>query len=311
MGYVPFNYDEINVVAGRYMPSQVKAYNNKTFIFWTRALFQRACSTLQFDLPDEWQGDRKDFFYYCLFKYGYVAVFDDKTYGFSFQPCNLNGFDFYYQPTEATVANPKLNKTFKIHKDCELIKLTPDYGGVWDIIEYYAEKLSSLDNAINMSIINNKFGWILGARNKAAAEALKKIMDKINAGEPAVIYDSILQNDRTDKDVPFQLFDRPNLKQSYITTDQLMDFQTILNNFDTEIGIPVIPYQKKERMVTSEADSKIIDSTSRSVLWFETLTSSIGLVNSHFGSELSVKMRFNPDDFVVYDEKDEGGAVDE
>lgn len=295
-GYVPFNYEDINVTAGRYMPSQVKAYNNKTFSFWVRALFYRACSTIEFDVPEEWEGGVKDFFYYCLFRFGYVAVFDETKFGFTFQPCNLNGYDFHYQPTEAIVANPKLNKTFKIGKDCELIKLTPDYGGVWDVIEYYAEKLAALDNAINMSIINNKFAFLMGARNKAAAETLKKIFDKINSGEPAVFFDEKLMNDRTDKDTPWQFLERTNLKSSYLTTDQLMDFQTILNNFDTEIGIPVIPYQKKERENQLESASKMIDSSAKSIIWIETLTSSLKIVNNHFGSNITAKLRYNPDD---------------
>lgn len=303
MPYLPLNYEQINMAAGSYNPSNVKSFNNKTYQFWERSLFQRACSTLLFELPENWQGSVKDFFYFCLFKFGYVAVFDTKEYGLSFQPCTLNGYNFYYQPVKALVSNPLYNQELEIGKDCELIKLTPDYFGIWDIVSYYAEKLSSLDNAINMSLINNKFAFLIGARNKTAGEALKKMLDKVNRGEPAVIYDMKLLNDPQDKAEPWQFLERKNLKESYLTTEQLMDFQTILNNFDTEIGIPVLPYQKKERMVTSEAESKIIDATSRSVVWFDTLSSSIGLVNKKFGTDISVELRYKaPEEQEVKDE---------
>lgn len=302
MNYFPLNYNQINVAAGSYNPSPVKAYNNKTFGFWERSLFQRACSVIQFDLPVEWEGNVKDFFYYCLFKFGYVAVFETPEYGKVFQPCTLNGYNFYYQPTEALISNPLYNDKLTIGEQCEIIKLTPDYFGIWDVISYYAEKLSTLDNAINMSLINNKYAFILGARNKTAGEALKKIIDKVNKGEPAIIYDMKLLNDPQDKAEPWQFLERKSLKDSYLTTEQLMDFQTILNNFDTEIGIPVLPYQKKERMVVSEAESKIIDATSRSVVWFETLSSSIEKVNNMFDLNLTVKMRYeNTDDGEVED----------
>ena len=156
---------------------------------------------------------------------------------------------------------------------------------------------SVLDNAINMSLINNKFAFLLGARNKAAGEALKKMLDKINKGEPAVIYDMKLLNDPTDKDVPFQEWRRDDLKSSYLTTDQLMDFQTILNNFDTEVGIPTIPYQKKERMVTTEAESRVIDSTSRSIVWYDTLTSSIENIKALYPDlVLDVELRYKEGD---------------
>lgn len=302
MKYTPLNYNQINAKEGCYNPSMVKSINNKTFAFWERSLFQRACSVLEFELPTEWDGNIKDFFYYCLFKYGFVAISKNAEFGQYFQPCTLSGFDFYYQPTDVLISNPQLNTKLSIGTECELLKLTPDYMGVWDIISYYAEKLSVLDNAINMSLINNKFAFFLGARNKTAGEALKKMIDKANKGEPTIIYDLKLLNDPTDKESPFQEWERKDLKSSYLTTDQLMDFQTLLNNFDTEIGIPVLPYQKKERMVTSEAESKIIDSTSRSIVWYDTLISSIDRVKALYPDiTLSVSLRYDPDDY-------EGGA---
>lgn len=276
MNYIPINYHNINVGAGTYSPSAVKAYNNKTFGYWVRALFQRAQSILEFDLPDTWQGNVKDFFLYCLFKYGYVAVFDSEEFGFAFQPCGLSGYNFYYQPTTAIIANPKLNKSFTIGTECEILKLTPDYIGIWDILEYYAERFSTLDNAINMSLINCKTPYILGAKNKTAASALKKILDKVNKGEPAVVYDEKLMNDPNTKDSPFQLLQLiPNAKEFYLTTDQLLDFQTILNNFDNEIGIPTLPYQKKERLVADEATMRVYDGCARSLTWFNTLIASV------------------------------------
>lgn len=297
MRYLPLNYNQINVAAGTYNPSMVKSYNNRTFAYWERSLFQRACSVMEFDLPEAWDGSIRDFFYFCLFKYGFVAISKNDEYGYFFQPCALNGFNFYYQPVEAIISNPKMQKTLQIGKECELLKLTPDYMGIWDIICYYAEKLSVLDNAINMSLINNKFAFLLGARNKTAGEALKKMLDKINKGEPAVIYDLKLLNDPTDKEQPFQEWRRDDLKSSYLTTDQLKDFQTILNNFDTEVGIPTIPYEKKERMVTSEAESRIIDSTSRSIVWLETLLSSIDNIKDLYPDiRLDVSLRYKEDE---------------
>lgn len=301
MQYTPLNYNQINAAAGLYNPSMVKSFNNKTFAFWERSLFQRACSVLDFELPENWQGNVKDFFLYSLFKFGFVAVSENAEYGKYFQPCALNGYNFYYQPTEAIISNPLLQERLKIGSECELIKLTPDYFGVWDIISYYAEKLSVLDNAINMSLINNKYAFFMGARNKTAGEAIKKMIDKVNRGEPAIIYDMKLLNDPTDKSEPWQFLERKDLKSSYLTTDQLMDFQTILNNFDTEVGIPTIPYQKKERMVTTEAESRVIDSTSRSQVWYDTLTSSIEKVNALYpGLNISVKLRYEMQEGADY-----------
>ena len=147
---------------------------------------------------------------------------------------------------------------------------------------------------------------MVGARNKAAAETLKKMFDQINSGQPAVFFDKNLMNDPRDKAEPWQFLERQNLKQSYITTDLLADFQTILNNFDTEIGIPVIPYQKKERMVAAEAESRVLDGTSRSSVWLETLNNSAVLVNEMFGTAIKAEYRFNPEQLLTAPKQEEG-----
>ena len=282
MAYIPLNYDKLNNIAGHYSPSMVKAYNNEAFAFWVRSLFQRATSRIDCDLPDNWQGSRRDFLLYCLLSIGFVFVSKNKKLGFWFNPGSLYGSDFYYQPTEFILANPRAHKVgllgktrFVLHEEGELLKFMPDYHGIFDIIEYYAEKLAAMDNAINMSIINSKFSFVLAGKNKATVEALKKMFDKINKGEPAVFLDKALMNDPNDNEAPFQFVELQKLRENYITDQQLQDFQSILNSFDSEIGIPTTPYFKAERMVTSEADSKTTDSQARLITAIECLQSSV------------------------------------
>lgn len=305
--YFPLNYQQINLFDGTANPSMVKNRNNATFGYWERSLFQRACSVLKFTLPDEWTGSVEDFFYYCLFRFGFVAVSKNAEHGLFFQPATLNGFNFYYQPTNALITNPALPRSLdlEIGKDCELIKLTPDYAGIWDVISYYAEKLSVLDGAVNMSLINSKFAYFMAAKNKAAAEAIKKMYDKMSKGEPLIVYDTKLLNDPTDKTEPWQFLERTSLKNSYITTDLLMDFQTILNNFDNEIGIPTVPYQKKERMVTDEATSKQAEAVSRVTVWKKTLDASIDACKKLYPElNISVELRIEEEKGDVEDGED-------
>lgn len=294
--YAPLNYHQINTIEGTYTPSMVKSFNNRVFQLWERALFQRAASVIDFNnLPESWQGSVKDFFIYCLYKYGYIGVFETRENGLIFQPGSLSGYDIYYQPVKFLVANPHLTiqeNEFTIGENCELIKLTPDYMGVWDIITYYAEKLAVLDNAINMSLINNKYAFMLAAKNKQASEAFKKMLDKVNAGEPAVIYDMKLINDQQDKTEPWQFWSRDHMKENYLTTMQIDDFKSILNMFDKEVGIPTVPIEKKERMITDEANSTVIDAISRSEIWLETLESSLKYVNDRYNLNISVERHF-------------------
>lgn len=294
MEYFPLNYDQLNDIQGRFHPSAVKSYNNKSYAFWERALFQRALSIMDFKIP--WAGTVADFFLYVLFSRGYLAVFQRPEYGITFQPCSLYGYDWYYRPTNALIANPALTAglDLKIGTDCEILKLTPDYMGCWDIISYYAGKLSNLDNAIDISLINNKYPFLLAAKNKGAAEALKKMLDLANDGEPAVIYDRRVTGDSLDKGTPepWHVWDRGNLKESYLTTDQLADFRTLIHNFDSEIGIPTLPIEKKERMISSETASLEVDATSRSRVWLKTFNESAKAVNAMFGTAISVELTY-------------------
>lgn len=297
MSYLPFSSAFLNIVDSSFFPSTVKGRNNRSYAYWERSLFQRARSVFEYELPEEWENQNGvvNFLWLLLFYTGKVAVFDSPEYGLAFQPCALGGQNFYYQPTFALISNPHYQgKTqLEIGSECEILALTPDYMGAWDCISYTAEKMSHFDNAINMSIINNKFAFFLAAKNKAMAGALQKMLDRINRGEPAVVADSRLINDQTDKSEPWQFWER-DLKKAYITTEQLQDAQTVLNNFDTEVGIPSIPYQKKERMVTSEAESKMIDSTARSTVWLASLNESADRINKLFGTNISFKLRFDP-----------------
>ena len=310
MGYLPFNYEKINLGSGTYFPSCVKSFNNDTFDLWQRALFQRACSTLILKVPKEWRKS-KDLLYWCLFAYGYAGCGTLPEIGRWFNPGTIEGYDFYYHPKFFKLNNPYyanqgIDKTLEIGKDCELLRLTPDYKGIWDVITYYAEKLAVIDVAINSAIINSKFAYIIGAKNRAAAEVLKKLFDKVNSGEPSVIFDAKLANDGTDKEEPWQFLDR-NVKENYIVMDLLRDFQTVINDFDTEVGIPTLPYEKKERLVTDEAQSKQIDATSRSIIWYDTLKDSFDIANEFLGlsgdQKLEVTLRYEADA--------EGGAINE
>ena len=312
MYYTPLNYDAITWVQGHYPPAHVKAYNNATFAYWERALFQRAASVFDFHLPEEWQGSTSDFFYWCLFRFGYVMIAREEQFGTFFQPAALNGFDFYYQPVEAILSNPKLQKPYRIHEDCEILKLTPDYFGAWDIVAHYAEKLSTLDVAINTNIINSKVAYLLGAKNKNTAEALKTIMDRVNKGEPAVFYDKAIMNSKpNDPDTPFQFLPIQKIKENYVLMELLRENQTLLNAFDNEVGIPTVPYQKAERMVTAEAESREADAVSRITVWRKSLDSSLELVKKMFPDlELSYEMRWKDGGSEDNPDRDDGVLSD-
>lgn len=299
------DYNKLNILSGTFTPSQIHNTNNYVYAYWVRSLFQRAISTIEFDLPENWGGARKDFFYYLLFTLGFVGVFYDKKLGLCFCEGSLSGTDFYRQPTTFKVSNKSLtpnSRTYKIGDNAQIIKLNPDYCGIMDTINYYAEKLALCATSMDSSIINSRMAFVMGAKNKAQSFSLKRIFDKVARGDSCVIYDSKVLLDNTnplDKGQGISFFERSNIKNSYVSNDIIETHANLLNQFDSEIGIPTLPYNKKERMVTSEAEMKSIDGTSRSTVMFETLNASINEVNKLFNTNIGVKLRYAIDDREV------------
>ena len=146
-----------------------------------------------------------------------------------------------------------------------------------------------------MSVINAKYATIMGAETKAGARFLEKVVDKVNAGNPAIVFDSSIlvpKNPATKEDTIHD-YSRKDIKSTYVGTELINDFMSILNQFDAEIGIPTIPYQKKERMVTDEANSRTIDSQARSLTWIESLNDTLDEdVNRILGTSIKARHRY-------------------
>lgn len=287
--YRPYEYDKLNLAVGSYTPNSIHTCDNEAYCFWQRALFQRIQSVFKIkNIPDNWKGNVEDFLEYLLIAFGYVVVSKHDKYGVYFSAGALSGFNLYYQPTKAVLNNPVSELTGKnlvIGKDCELLKFTPDYRGLMDIIDYYAEKLALIDTSINTSLINSKFPFYLFADTKAAAEAIKKMIDNANAGNTTVVANDAIKVQKPDgQDLIKQL--KLFSASDYITDKLLADHSTLLNNFDAEVGIPSVPFEKKERLVTAEANSRKLDATARARVWLDTLKSSCEIINKKYGLNL-------------------------
>ena len=70
----------------------------------------------------------------------------------------------------------------------------------------------------------------------------------------------------------------------------------IMNDFDNEIGIPTLPYEKKERMITDEATMRAYDGCARSLTWYNSLTTSIDKVHDLY-PDLTLSARLHYADF--------------
>lgn len=284
---------QINILESLHVPNTYWKGKTKEYKYWFRSLLQKIDSSLIFSgFPENWSND---FFMLCLWALGYVAVFDTARWGVSFWPCTLGGYDFYLQPEWVQVSNPKYCKRLYVGKDCEILKLTPDFRGVFDIIDYYASKLAEASKGIDMGLINTKLPCILTAANQAQAETLKRVYDKVQSGESLVVY----QEEEDDGEIiprkePFEFWNQ-DYKQTYIVHNLLEDLQMILDSFYMEIGLPTT-IEKAAHILESEASFQSAQSQARVACWVTTLRESFEKINKRFGLNLEVQYACENDD---------------
>lgn len=284
---LPFYYDYKNAQNSTVNPSTVHVRDTGLQRYFARYLLQKTISVFKWDMPKTWS---KNYLLYTLYCWGYVAVINTDKFGVIPQQCTLGGFDVFYQPKFATVANPLLRGILNpvIGKQCELLRLQPDYGGVMDIVNFYADMLALSAETASTNLLNSKLAYVFASDGKAGAESFKKLYDQIASGEPAAYIDKNLYRD---DGTPTWNFFNQNLKETYIAGDILNDMRLWEMKFDNEIGIPTTNTTKKERLITDEANSAIEESRTKAQLWLDELQESCRKINNMFGIRLWVDWR--------------------
>lgn len=281
---LPFYYDYKNARNSTINPSTVHVRDTGLQRYFARYLLQKTISVFKWDMPKTWS---KNYLLYTLYCWGYVAVINTDKFGVIPQQCTLGGFDVFYQPKFATVANPLLRGILNpvIGKQCELLRLQPDYGGVMDIVNFYADMLALSAETASTNLLNSKLAYVFASDGKAGAESFKKLYDQIASGEPAAYIDKNLYRD---DGTPTWNFFNQNLRETYIAGDILNDMRLWEMKFDNEIGIPTTNTTKKERLITDEANSAIEESRTKAQLWLDELQESCRKINNMFGIRLWV-----------------------
>lgn len=290
MNNPPYSYEVYNTYNGLISPSTVHVKNTGLAQFFKRYLLQEAMSVFDWKMPDKWA---RNYFLYTLYVIGYVAVFDaGDEYGVIPQHCGLGGYSVMYQPTRALVANPLLPAglhDLRIGQDCEIVRLQPDYLGLYDIVDYYGDMMALCAETVGVNVLNSKLSYIFLASNKADAETYKALYDRIAGGDPAVFADKQLLDDQGNLTV--QLFQQ-NVGQNFIADRVLDCMNTIRDQFLTAVGIPNANTDKRERLNLAEVRSNDFETRANCALWLDELKKSCKLARDMFpGLELDVDWR--------------------
>lgn len=288
----PYSYNIENIYNSVVNPSTVHYIDNGTAKFYVRYFLQKAMSVFKWELPELWD---KDYFLYTLYTWGFIAILKTDRFGVIPQQCTLTGYNVFYAPKRITVTNPIMPETVErdIDTDCVLLKLTPDYAGILDLIYFYASKMALASSAVNVNLLNSKLAYLFTAKNKSVAESFKKMYDQIASGEPASIIDRNLLDPDGNKTWDFFSQD---LHENYIASDILADMRKIEQQFDTDIGIPNANTDKRERLITDEVNANNVETATRCELWLEELKKGCEKVKTMFDVDISVDWRVKPNE---------------
>lgn len=308
---IPFNYDYINASVSQYNPNTVHVTNTALARFFKRYLLQKAISVFKWNLPDNWV---KNYFLYVLYVNGYISVIYTDKFGVIPQHCGLYGRGVMYQPTNAVIANPLLKGDMRpvIGESCEILRLTPDYGGIMDLVSFYGDMMSICASGAAMNTNNSKLAYAFAVGNKNAAESFKKMYDKIESGDPAAFYDKSLLNEQGE---PAWTVFQQNLRQNYIAGDMLLDLAKWEDQFCTAVGIPNSDASYKERTTSFDVAGHNVETACRADMWLEELKKGCDRVNAMFGdlmdTRLSVDWRYSPDVDGDGDRQEEASGLEE
>lgn len=239
----PYMYDYVNLATSSVSPSTIHTRNTALFHYFQRYFLQKAMSVFRWEMPEYWNDN---YFLYCLYCWGSIAVLETDKFGVIPQAGGLGGYNVMYSPQYVVISNPliRIEKPLDIDVMCTLFHLQPDYGGIMDMINYYADLCSLCYESITMNIVNSKLAYMFGVKNKSAAESMKRLFDEMQEGNPAVWYHNSLKNE--DGSPIWETFSN-SLKGNYIAGDMLADLKKIEYQFDTDLGIPNANQEKKRK----------------------------------------------------------------
>lgn len=212
----------------------------------------------------------------------------------------LSGLDFYSRPKKAaqvnhTMENRNVKAIYyegdKVDNSCVVARSTPYENCITgchplgQVLAVYAAKMTNADISIQSAMYNSRMAVLFMASDPEEVEEFKRIYKKVSLGEPAVMLNDNGIITDYNRIQPFPM-------QSVDSIDKLFDAKDrIKNEFLEWLGVPVVPYEKKERLVSGEVDnpySEIRNNCLLSVLrkWAERC-------NKVFGTNIVVENNYN------------------
>lgn len=230
------------------------------FKYMQRMLFQKALSRYKWILPENWDSG---YFKYTLYNYGFINIFRTATYGTIAQRGGIEGFNLYEEPRYIYTSNSFVTARRTIGIDGILFRFSEDWFCPVESVNYYATLVSEIVIDIYINLFNSKVSYIIESSNRKEAVKAEKLFNKITEGE-AVVFEKKNPDDNNE----INLLNR-DVKQSFIVTDLVDAYNSVMNMFNTDFGIPNSNTDKRERLIKDEVNSNNFETESRARMFYD------------------------------------------
>ena len=236
-----------------------------------------------------------------LFDDGRALFFEDPMNGFLCLPCQWGqGINVYGDPLEYRANGFNYYADVPAHK-AVLIENNKLRLPTAKVVYYFVNELYNVLRTRDVNIKTLKAPFIIKTDDKTVL-TLKNVLDRIDNNEWAIFGDK-----------NYNIADAFEVFQTGVkclTTELTDTYHDILNEALTYMGINNANTDKRERLITSEADAnnQLIDSCAE--MFLESRKRACELINERFGLNVSVELRTQREEPMKGGFEDEG-AIDQ
>lgn len=227
------------------------------------------------------EGITERFLEKTLFEEGKILFFRDPAMSYMTLPCGPGPYlDVYGEPLRWRAMGMNYNREYK-REDCVLIENNKLRIPTADMVSFFVRKLYEAERTMDTNLTTCKVPFLFTCDEKQVL-TYKEVFRRIDANEPAIFGVKGLAGD--------EIGVLPT--KGVFLGNELMDYShSVENKLLTFLGVNCSPVDKKERLITDEAQSndQLLDMNAD--LMLETRQAACEAINALFGLNVSVELR--------------------